>query len=284
MRAGQSCVASRSKLRASRSKLRASRSKLRASRSKLRREQVKAASRAGPSCVASRSKLRASRSELHREQARAPRMARQSRVFHRVGVPASGQDRRSQRRPVRSGGKPGRLVAASEMATREARITPNGARAMHPADRHDTRDSIDVRLEDVLRYALAIGAVLVLLLPAARGFSATLGWLPLWLLAMPLSALWALHGFRLPRRAAEPRDTAARRRRARSAGAPAGRGSGCATRAVAARPSRLALTAAHHVLGTASAPGPCASVRAFHRLERPCPHCRRPARPDRSCP
>ena len=84
---------------------------------------------------------------------------------------------------------------------------------MH-ADRNAPRDPIVSPLEDVLRYALAIGAVLVLLLPSARGFSATLGWLPLWLLAMPLSALWALHGFRLPRRAAEPRNTAARRRRA----------------------------------------------------------------------
>lgn len=61
---------------------------------------------------------------------------------------------------------------------------------------------IDVRLEDPLKYALAIGAALVLLLPAARGFSETLGWLPLWLLGMPGAALWALKGFPLPGRAA----------------------------------------------------------------------------------
>ncbi|HEY5782024.1 MAG TPA: hypothetical protein VIT66_09200 [Lysobacter sp.] len=53
-------------------------------------------------------------------------------------------------------------------------------------------------LEGLLHYAIAIGAVLVVLLPAARGFSDTFGWMPLWLLAMPLSAWWALHRFRLP--------------------------------------------------------------------------------------
>jgi hypothetical protein len=65
----------------------------------------------------------------------------------------------------------------------------------------------------VLRYVLAIGAVLVLLLPAARGFSETLGWLPLWLLVMPSTALWALHGFRLPRRTAAPSAISFARRR-----------------------------------------------------------------------
>ena len=69
---------------------------------------------------------------------------------------------------------------------------------------HDTVSTggIEVRLEDTLKYALAIGSVLVLLLPAARGFSETLGWLPLWLLGMPAVALWALKGFPLPGRAA----------------------------------------------------------------------------------
>lgn len=60
-------------------------------------------------------------------------------------------------------------------------------------------EPIDQRLEAALRYAIAIGAVLVLLLPAARGMHATIGWLPLWLLAMPMTAWWALHRFRLPR-------------------------------------------------------------------------------------
>lgn len=70
----------------------------------------------------------------------------------------------------------------------------------------------DPRLAALLRRAMWAGLVAVLVLPAARGYSPWLGWMPLWLLGMPLSALWALHGFRLPRRrtvAALPR----RRRR-----------------------------------------------------------------------
>jgi hypothetical protein len=70
------------------------------------------------------------------------------------------------------------------------------------------------RLEGALRYALAIGATLVVLFPGARGFSEALGWLPLWLLAMPAVALWALRGFPLPRRA--PPTGACEHRRRRS--------------------------------------------------------------------
>ncbi|MGY4517361.1 hypothetical protein [Lysobacter sp. HA18] len=58
-------------------------------------------------------------------------------------------------------------------------------------------------LDEVLCTALAIGAVLVTLLPAARGMSA-FGWLPMWLVGMPAVAWWGLHGFALPRRAMEP--------------------------------------------------------------------------------
>ncbi|HEU4774847.1 MAG TPA: hypothetical protein VFS82_10080, partial [Lysobacter sp.] len=58
----------------------------------------------------------------------------------------------------------------------------------------------------MLRYAVAIGAVLVALLPDARGSSELIGWLPLWLLGMPLVAWWAVHRFsrddRVPRRRA----------------------------------------------------------------------------------
>jgi hypothetical protein len=57
------------------------------------------------------------------------------------------------------------------------------------------------------------GALLVAAWPAARGHSAWLGWLPLWLLAMPLSAWWALHRFRLPRRDPDAIASASRRRR-----------------------------------------------------------------------
>jgi len=46
--------------------------------------------------------------------------------------------------------------------------------------------------EHVLRYALAVGATLVLLIPEARASHALLGWLPLWLLAMPLAGWLAV--------------------------------------------------------------------------------------------
>lgn len=59
--------------------------------------------------------------------------------------------------------------------------------------------AIDPRLERVMRRVILCGLLAVLLLPAARGSNAWLGWLPLWLLAMPLSAWWALHRFALPR-------------------------------------------------------------------------------------
>jgi hypothetical protein len=80
---------------------------------------------------------------------------------------------------------------------------------------HDTAlaGGIEICLEDTLKYALAIGAVLVLLVPGARGFSETLGWLPLWLLGMPAIALWALKGFPLPRRVGEEAVATTLRRR-----------------------------------------------------------------------
>jgi len=73
--------------------------------------------------------------------------------------------------------------------------------------------AIDPGIESFVRYAAAIGTVIVLLLPAARGFSETLGWLPLWLLVMPLTAWWALHRFHLPRRAPRLQREPLRRRR-----------------------------------------------------------------------
>jgi hypothetical protein len=81
--------------------------------------------------------------------------------------------------------------------------------------RNPTRSDIEAGIDGVLRYALAIGLTLVLLLPGARGFSQTVGWLPLWLLAMPAVALWARRGFPLPRPVAtRPAAVAASRRRA----------------------------------------------------------------------
>ena len=60
----------------------------------------------------------------------------------------------------------------------------------------------DPRPERYLRSAVILGSLAVLLLPAARGNSDWLGWLPLWLLGMPLAAWWSVSGFPLPRLAA----------------------------------------------------------------------------------
>ena len=70
------------------------------------------------------------------------------------------------------------------------------------------------RIAAIARRATVVGLAMVLLVPAARGYSQWLGWLPLWLLAMPASAWWAASGFRVA--AAMPlRDARRRLRRAR---------------------------------------------------------------------
>ena len=53
-------------------------------------------------------------------------------------------------------------------------------------------------LDACLRHLVNLGALAVLLIPAARGHSVLLGWLPLWLLGMPLAAWWSLRRFPLP--------------------------------------------------------------------------------------
>ena len=78
------------------------------------------------------------------------------------------------------------------------------------ASRSQATAPIDPRLERALRRIVLFGLLAVMLFPAARGSSALLGWLPLWLLAMPLSAWWALHRFALPR---WPQPVAGQRRR-----------------------------------------------------------------------
>ena len=55
---------------------------------------------------------------------------------------------------------------------------------MHPAQ--------TTRLASLLRILLTIGVLAVLLLPAARA-NTPVGFLPMWLIVMPASALWALH-------------------------------------------------------------------------------------------
>ena len=54
---------------------------------------------------------------------------------------------------------------------------------MHPAQ--------TTRLASLLRILLTIGVLAVLLLPAARA-NTPVGFLPMWLIAMPASVLWAL--------------------------------------------------------------------------------------------
>lgn len=72
----------------------------------------------------------------------------------------------------------------------------------------------DPRPERILRTAVILGALTVLLLPAARGSSDWFGFLPLWLLGMPLAAWWSVSGFPLPRVAAAlPRRRRAQARR-----------------------------------------------------------------------
>ncbi len=53
-------------------------------------------------------------------------------------------------------------------------------------------DRLFPRLQSALWHCLAAGATLLVLLPAARGTHELIGWLPLWLLGMPLSALAVL--------------------------------------------------------------------------------------------
>lgn len=80
----------------------------------------------------------------------------------------------------------------------------------------DETPSVNADLDTALRYAVAIGTLLVLMLPAARGSQSAIGWLPLWLVAMPALAWWALHRFRLPawrRAAVDEAEPAVRRRR-----------------------------------------------------------------------
>ena len=57
-----------------------------------------------------------------------------------------------------------------------------------------TREDLDA----LLRQAVTLGTLAVLLVPAARGSSEWFGWLPLWLVGMPLAAWWSLRGFPVP--------------------------------------------------------------------------------------
>ena len=62
-------------------------------------------------------------------------------------------------------------------------------------------DRPDPRVLRCVRQAALAGVALVLVWPAARGHSEWVGWLPLWLVGMPLAAWWSLRGFPLPQMA-----------------------------------------------------------------------------------
>jgi hypothetical protein len=64
---------------------------------------------------------------------------------------------------------------------------------------HRTDTPFDPRIARALRTWLTLGVVAVLLFPFARENTTWLGYLPMWLVAMPAAALWALHRFALPR-------------------------------------------------------------------------------------
>ena len=66
------------------------------------------------------------------------------------------------------------------------------------ASRRDDPESPDPRVLRCVRQVALAGLALVMVWPAMRGNSAWLGWLPLWLVGMPLTAWWALYRFRLP--------------------------------------------------------------------------------------
>jgi hypothetical protein len=76
-------------------------------------------------------------------------------------------------------------------------------------------------LDRSLRLWLAIGLLLILLLPAARGVHPAIGWLPFWLLGWPLLSLSLLHRHRwlgwIAQQRRSPRSTRRGRRQARRA-------------------------------------------------------------------
>jgi hypothetical protein len=106
------------------------------------------------------------------------------------------------------------------MPRREAVVPITRNDAMATADRmftlHAAAATEDApSLAPWLLGALFLGAIAVLSLPAARADSDALGWMPLWLLGMPLASLAALVAtrLRLPRRRMPDSSPAMRRRR-----------------------------------------------------------------------
>ncbi|MEO6154159.1 MAG: hypothetical protein ABIP16_00325 [Thermomonas sp.] len=54
-------------------------------------------------------------------------------------------------------------------------------------------------LDRLLRQVVIVGTLAVLFIPAARGSTDMFGWLPMWLLGMPLAAWWSLRRCPLPK-------------------------------------------------------------------------------------
>ena len=88
-----------------------------------------------------------------------------------------------------------------------------------------SQDRPDAGLDRALRRVVLAGLALVLLVPLARASTDALGWLPLWLVGMPLAAWWSLRRFPLPKlalRLPRRRRVQARRRRGRGVSAAVG--------------------------------------------------------------
>jgi hypothetical protein len=67
-------------------------------------------------------------------------------------------------------------------------MSPSSVQQQHAVQQHAT---VLHRIEQALLGAVALGPVVLLSFPEARGADATFGWWPLWLSALPLSA-WAV--------------------------------------------------------------------------------------------
>ncbi|ALA87962.1 hypothetical protein ACNPM2_05405 [Stenotrophomonas geniculata] len=74
----------------------------------------------------------------------------------------------------------------------------NARSVRRPATERVIIERADPRLLRSVQQVALAGLALVLVWPAARGSNAWLGWLPMWLVGMPLVAWWALLRFPLP--------------------------------------------------------------------------------------
>jgi predicted outer membrane lipoprotein len=106
--------------------------------------------------------------------------------------------------------------------TTDTSIVSTNARDFNVArftDHHSATCRFDARIGACLLGALFLGIVAVLSLPAARADSAAFGWMPMWLIGMPLTSLCmfaianAMPFLRLPRRRTPDSSPVSRRRR-----------------------------------------------------------------------